>query len=52
MMIREKFSKAEYDCIIRFGLDAQDFPLKKSFRPRQRPKNHTRSLDSEKEVLE
>ncbi len=44
-------SKAEYDCTIRFGLNAEDFFLNKSFRPRQRPKNHTRSLKAENGVL-
>lgn len=39
-------SKTEYGCIIRFGLNAEDFPLTKSFCPRQRPKNHTLSLRS------
>lgn len=44
-------SKAEYGCTIRFGLNAEDFPLNKSFRPRKRPKNHTRSLKTENGVL-
>jgi len=44
-------SKAEYDCTIRFGLNAEDFFLNKSFRPRQRPNNHTRSLKTENGVL-
>ncbi len=39
-------SKAEYGCTIRFGLDAEDFPLNKSFRPRPRPRNHTKSVKS------
>lgn len=44
-------SKAEYDCTIKFGLNAKDFFLNKSFRPRQRPNNHTRSLKTENGVL-
>ncbi len=37
-------SKAEYDCTIRLGLDAGDFPLRRGFNPRPRPRKYTRII--------
>ncbi|MFZ3060120.1 MAG: hypothetical protein WA102_10330 [Candidatus Methanoperedens sp.] len=31
-------SKAEYDCTIRLGIEADDFPLRRGFNPRSRPR--------------
>ncbi len=31
-------SKAEYDCTIRLGIEAGDFPLRRGFNPRPRPR--------------
>lgn len=39
-------SKAEYDCTIRLGINACDFPLRRGFNPRLRPVNHTKSVKS------
>ncbi len=35
-------SKADYDCTIRLGIEAGDFPLRRGFNPRPRPMNHTK----------